>query len=111
MSKREDTNAAIDRGITREALTLWRGLVELDEYMSEGDNMGMVITEIRMQGPEMRQGGYLAIVKAIDESRKPFVAFRSGSTVKEVLGKITTDLESGNLVFKEEEPWKPKGKG
>jgi len=75
--------------------------------MDEWSNENMVITKIVLDGPEVTGGGFRAVIKAIDEARNPFVAFRSGGDVKEVLSKIAADTESGRLIFKEETPWKP----
>jgi len=110
MSRREDPNGQLDKVMVNQALNYWRMLERVSVLMNEWSNEGMIIEAINIQGPEIRQGGWLAIIKAKDEGQNRFVAFRSGGSVAECLEKISRDAEQGTLMFKEEKPWEP-GKG
>lgn len=107
--RREDPNESIDRAALRRYWRLAQAVECLDSMMEEWSTMGMIITSVRVRGPEETRGGYMMVIKAIDESRKPFVAFRTAGTVEELLTKVLDDVDSGHLQFKEEQPYDPTG--
>jgi len=99
------------RATVREYWLLHQAVLQIDEAMTEENNMGEIITKIQIQGPELKQGGWLAIIKGLDAARKPIVAFRSASSLKELGLKIAGDIANGTLTFREEKPWEPTPEG
>jgi hypothetical protein len=104
---RPDVNQGIDRGVIRAYWELWQQVEQVNESMEGWSMTGMIITEIRVRGPELTGGGFMAVIKGIDEARHPFVAFRSAATVRELFGKVGGDLIQGTLAMKEEQPYDP----
>lgn len=109
MAKRVGVNDVLDRGLLRDIARAGDDLEVIDTSMTEWSNLGMVIKEIRIKGPEETRDGYLAIIKAVNEARTPFVAFRSAGTLKDLNRKIAGDIEEGRLQFREEQPYDPDG--
>jgi hypothetical protein len=105
----EKAGREIDRMLTRESLSLWKGLEAITELMEKGDNMGVVISEIRVKGPDSRRDGFMAVIKAVNEDGRPLVAFRSGESVKELVQKIASDHANDRLTYKDDTPWDPDG--
>ena len=69
---------------------------------------GLVIKEIRIQGPQMLGEGYRAIIKAETEDRRPYVGFRGGATITELMSSIKAGLEQDGIKWRDDEPWTPQ---
>ena len=109
-NKTEGAQGNIDKALIREYWRLWNAHAVIDQCMEEYNNMGQIITEIRVRGPEVTRGGYMAVIKVIDEGRHPFVAFRTAETSKALFEKVAFDIENQTLNLKEEQPYDPQGK-
>jgi hypothetical protein len=78
--------------------------------MTERDRDGMIITSIMIRGPELTGSGFQAVVKAVDDNSRPFVAIRTAGSPRELALLIMSDLEGDRLTMKEEVPWSERQK-
>lgn len=108
-SRRRDPNARIDPATITEMTRAGTGLDVITQLMTEGWLSGMVITEIRVKGPDPSRDGFMAVIKARDDYNQPYVAFRTAGSVRELVSKIAGDVQMDRLQLKEEQPYDPSG--
>lgn len=86
-------------------------MLKLEKLMEDFDLNGLVIREVRIQGPEHTGSGYRAIIKGRSEDGRPFVAFHDGTSIQEMMDGIVQRQSAGTLKWREDEPWTPKTSG
>ena len=87
----------------------WLVLQQLDGILGEDMADGMVVKELRIQGPNVTGGGYRVIAKgAVDGA--PYVAFHNAETVQELLAGIQERMVNGSAKWREDLPYVPPSK-
>jgi len=102
-----DRNEQLDIEWSKTLKRFARALTELTEQMEDERSDTMRIKEVRIQGPAHTGGGFRAIVKVEDEQRVPYVAFRTGSTVEDVVRQVADTYGDGTLILRPDKPWTP----
>jgi hypothetical protein len=79
----------------------------LTRAMESEDGNGMVLLEVRVQGPSQTGGGYRVIAKAIDDRGNRFIAFGNGADAQTALAELAQRAAQGSLKFREDKPYAP----
>jgi hypothetical protein len=97
-----DPNEGHDDYVRKQAMRMLRVLYRLEEAFGEFDGAGLMIKEIRVRGPEATGAGYMLVIKAVDETRKPYVAFGGGDTFSEALSNTVSRMDAQGLQMRED---------
>jgi hypothetical protein len=82
----------------------WEGFTELLEAERSD---GLLITEVRIQGPNATGAGFRAVIKATDGA-KHWVAFHNADSTEDLVAGVLSRLNSDVLKWREDAPYQPK---
>lgn len=96
------------QGMRREALAV---LAYWNRRLEDFDNMGVQVSEIRVQGPSKTGADVRVIVKAATEDGRLLVAFGNGHDIQSALADLKSRDAAVGIKWGEDKPWNPdKGK-
>ncbi len=105
MSKNEEVvgNAVLSQAMfERQVMQLGKRLLELDHHAHRMHGEGRRIKALRLKGPAMEFGEWMAVLTAEQEG-VGYVAFHSGETASGTLAGLIARLANSSLKWKEDE--------
>lgn len=85
----------------RQALVLWS---QLDYLMESEMADGMVVREIRIQGPQATGNDWRAIIKG-EAGGSKYVAFQNAESSRELISQIVRRVAEDRIKWRDDLPW------
>jgi len=89
----------------KERQRVWRAVKTIEKYMEEFSMAGIIVHQLTIQSPQHTGKDWRAIIKAIDESRNPMVAFVNADDLAGLQGSVASALADGGARWREDKPF------